>query len=499
MQDMLLPDIVSLHGRWRSKHPAVIDSHASIDWRTFNCRTNQVANGLVSAGCEKGDRVAIIMSNGAAMAEVLIGAIKAGAAVAPLNPTIGDDAIEAMLDDADVKVVAVTEEHRERIRADVLKKLRLRLVSGGEAASPKGWRAYTDWREAQAAEPPRFALTRDTVCNIIYSSGTTGQPKGITHTHGARLDWTHDLAHALRYNSGARLLIATGLYSNISWAGMLPTLLLGGTLVIRNSFDALDVLKTIERERITHMSLVPVQYQRLLLHPEFDEHDLTSLQAMMCCGSPLPLHIKQALFEKFACGVIELYGSTEGIITTLAPEEARNRMASVGRPLPGEDLAILDANDKPAASGEPGEVVALSRFAMEGYWNRPEATTEAFWIDGEGRHWLRSGDIGRLDAEGYLYITDRKKDMIISGGQNVYPADLEAVLFGHPDVVDCAVFGIPSESWGRPRSPLWCCANDRNWMSRRCATGPTRGSANSSACMSWSAVSRCRATPTGNS
>jgi acyl-CoA synthetase (AMP-forming)/AMP-acid ligase II len=160
------------------------------------------------------------------------------------------------------------------------------------------------------------------------------------------------------------------------------------------------------------------------------------------------LHTKQALFEIFACGVIELYGSTEGIITTLAPEEARDRMASVGRPLPGEDLTILDANDKPVATECPGEVVALSRFAMDGYWNRPEATAEASWIDAQGRRWLRSGDIGRLDADGYLYITDRKKDMIISGGQNVYPADLEAVLVGHPDVLDCAVFGIPSERWG---------------------------------------------------
>jgi acyl-CoA synthetase (AMP-forming)/AMP-acid ligase II len=172
------------------------------------------------------------------------------------------------------------------------------------------------------------------------------------------------------------------------------------------------------------------------------------MQAMMCCGAPLPAQVKQTLFDKFPCGVIELYGSTEGMITTLAPEEAPGRMTSVGRPLPGEDMLILDNDNKPVAWGETGEILALSRFAMQGYWGKPVATAEAFWIDAEGRRWLRSGDIGRFDDGGYLYITDRKKDMIISGGQNVYPADLEAVLARHEQVADCAVFGVPSERWG---------------------------------------------------
>ena len=210
----------------------------------------------------------------------------------------------------------------------------------------------------------------------------------------------------------------------------------------------LDVLATIERERVTHTSMVPVQFQRLLEHPRFDAFDRSSMQAMMCCGAPLPLHIKSRLFETFRCGVIELYGSTEGVVTTLAPEEAPDRMASVGKPLPGEDIAILDDANRPVAAGQAGEIVACSRFAMQGYWNNPDATAEAFWIDPSGRRWLRSGDIGHVDEAGYLFITDRKKDMIISGGQNIYPADIEAVLVRHEDVLDCAVFGIPSERWG---------------------------------------------------
>lgn len=446
MRQPLLPDIFSSHGVWRGDHPALITRAERVDWRTLSARVHQVANGLVAAGCGDGARVGVLMSNGAAMAEVLFGAMKAGAIVAPLNTTVTDEAIDAMLRDAGVSAVFATPEHHGRLSARVLEEAKLLVLAGGDPAST--WTSYARWRDAQSAEAPRAPLAPDAICNIIYSSGTTGQPKGIAHTHNGRLDWAHDLGHALRYHSGARLLVVTGLYSNITWAGMLPTLMLGGTLVIHEGFDPSEIFDAMKRERITHTSMVPVQFQRLLEHPEFRTSDRTSMQAMMCCGAPLPAHIKQALFDAFPCGVIELYGSTEGIITTLAPEEAHGRMSSVGKPLPGGDIVVLDSDDHPVPRGQAGEIAALSRFAMNGYWNNPKATEEAFWIDAEGRRWLRSGDIGRLDAEGYLTITDRKKDMIISGGQNIYPADLEAVLMRHDQVFDCAVFGVPSDRWG---------------------------------------------------
>ena len=441
----LLPQILALNGDWRARDPAIVAERCVLDWATFEARTRRVANGLLAAGCGRGERVGVVMDNTAAMVEVLFGALKAGAAIVPLNPSVTDDALAAMLADAEVRAVFVSEGHRPRLAASALETAALCVVEGRSA---RGWASYASWREAQPAIAPDVPLAGDDLCNVIYSSGTTGRPKGIAHTHAARLAWAQDLAHALRYHGQARMLIATGLYSNITWAGMLPTLMLGGTIVLRPQFDAGDVLATIVRERITHTSMVPVQYQRLLDHPDFARCDRSSMEAMMCCGAPLPLRTKERLFETFPCGVIELYGSTEGIITTLAPEVAAGRMASVGRPLPGEDLAILDTSDRPLPRGEAGEIVALSRFAMDGYWRRPEVTAEAFWTDAYGRRWLRSGDIGRLDAEGYLTITDRKKDMVISGGQNVYPADLEAVLMRHEAIADCAVFGVPSERWG---------------------------------------------------
>lgn len=445
MPQSLLTDIIALHGRWRGSHLAIAAKGELLDWRTFARRVTRVANGLVAAGCANGSRIGVVMSNGAAMVEVMFGAMAAGAIVAPLNTSVSDDAIEAMLRDAGVAALFVTPEHAERVSGSVLSQVKLCVVAGEGGGA---WRDYADWRDQQSDATPGVALDPEAVCNIIYSSGTTGQPKGIAHTHRGRLDWAHDLAHALRYHSGARLLVATGLYSNITWAGMLPTIMLGGTLIVHDGFDPSAIIAAIKADRVTHTSMVPVQLQRLLEHPAFEASDRSSMQAIMCCGAPLPQHVKSALFEKFACGVIELYGTTEGIITTLAPEEAKGRMASVGRPLPGEDLVVLSDDNVPVARGEPGEIAALSRFAMQGYWGQPEASAEAFWIDPEGRRWLRSGDIGRIDDEGYLYITDRKKDMIISGGQNVYPADIEAVLVRHEQVADCAVFGVPNDRWG---------------------------------------------------
>ena len=441
---MLLPELISHNGHWRARHPAIVSAEGTLTWEDFAARVERIATGLSAAGLA-GERIGIVMDNEPAAIEIICGAMRAGTVAVPLNISVADPTIDTLLMDADIRGLFVSPAHRARI-GERARALAILLVSTGEPSA--GWQPFTDWRDSQPTGLDLPFPAGETLCNIIYSSGTTGAPKGIVHSHAARANWVHDLAHALRYHSGARTLLTTGLYSNITWVSMLPTLMLGGTLVLHAGFDAAAVLETFQRERISHVSMVPIQLQRLFAEPDFSAAALSSLQSVMCCGSPLAADLKADLLYLLPSSFFELYGSTEGIITTLAPEEAPAHMASVGRPLPGEGLAIIDGDDQLLPTGEPGEVVALSRFAMEGYWRRPDATADMIWTDGIGRHWLRSGDIGRIDPDGYLTITDRKKDMIISGGQNIYPADIEAVILAHPAVSDCAVIGVPSEKWG---------------------------------------------------
>jgi acyl-CoA synthetase (AMP-forming)/AMP-acid ligase II len=229
---------------------------------------------------------------------------------------------------------------------------------------------------------------------------------------------------------------------------MLATILVGGTLVIMPAFSATGLVELVERYGVTHGGFVPLQFRRLLELPDLEQRRLGSLQAIMCCGSPLPPDLKRATRDRLSCDLIELYGLTEGIITTLAPEDFDRRIESVGKPIPGQQLKLIGDDDREAARGTAGEIVGCGRLVMKHYHNRPEATAEATWIDAYGRRWLRTGDIGRLDDEGFLYIVDRKKDMILSGGQNIYPADIEQIMQTHPDVADVAVIAVPSEQWG---------------------------------------------------
>ncbi|HVN41219.1 MAG TPA: AMP-binding protein, partial [Steroidobacteraceae bacterium] len=300
---------------------------------------------------------------------------------------------------------------------------------------------------SQPATVPRIAINPDDECNLIYSSGTTALPKGIVHTHACRMRWAYDCAIALRYRSGCRTLCSLGLFSNISWVSMLATILVGGTIVLLRHFDAREALRTIATEGITHGAFVPVQLERMLAEPARKELDCR-LEAIMCCGSPLAPEVKLGFAREFRCELIELYGLTEGLITILAPEDFERKLRSVGKPVLGADIRILGEDDREVPVGQTGEIVGLGRLVMAGYHARDDANREATWVDADGRIWLRTGDLGRLDEEGFLYIVDRKKDMILSGGQNVFPADIEVIMREHPSVGEVAVVGVPSRKWG---------------------------------------------------
>jgi len=445
----MIPQLIAQHGRWQPEKAALVEGDRSFNWAQFDAATNRVANGLAQLGLTHGQRLAVLMSNSIEMALLLFGAGKAGISVVPLNVAVSDAAVAAMIGDSNAAAIAASDAYCTRID---------RLIKAGQlpatlhrlavAAPGENWCDLPTWLSQQSAAAPAAQVSPDTECNIIYSSGTTGQPKGIVHDHRCRLQWANDMSIALRYHSGCTTVCSLGLFSNISWVAMLATLLVGGALVIMPSFSPALLAATVRRLRVTHGAFVPVQLARIVEAADFCAADYSSLQTIMSCGSPLAPALKRAVRDRLGCEVIELYGLTEGLVTTLAPEDMDAKIESVGRPLPGQRLAIIDANDCEVAPGEPGEIVGAGPLVMTGYHNRPEATREATWERGNGERWLRTGDIGRVDSDGFLYIVDRKKDMILSGGQNIYPADIESVMLQHQDVAEVAVIGIASDKWG---------------------------------------------------
>ncbi len=440
------PALIAQQAAQRPAHTALVLDDAQLDFATLHADIDRVAYSLQRQGLQPGDVIAICANTCVPYVLAYFGALRAGVVVAPLAPSATAEHLSAMLANCGAKIVLRDQAIAQAWPLDTDADAQVQCIALDDA--PGAGIPWSQWLAPVGSQPTPVVPQPDWAFNLIYSSGTTGVPKGIVQSWAMR--WAH-LQRAIHngYGPDAVSLCATPLYSNTTLVAALPTLALGGTLVLMRKFDTARYLQLAEQHRATHTMLVPVQYQRLMREPRFDSANLSSLQNKFCTSAPFHPTLKAEVLRRWPGKLIEYYGMTEGgVRCELHCHAFPDKLHTVGRPGPGADIRFIDEQGNELPAGQQGEIVGRSAGMMTGYYGLPEKTQEAQWVDAQGQRFIRSGDVGSLDADGFIVLGDRKKDMIITGGFNVYPSDIESVLRQHPDVHECSVIGVPSEQWG---------------------------------------------------
>jgi acyl-CoA synthetase (AMP-forming)/AMP-acid ligase II len=446
---VFLPDLWSTHAKFNPNKDAVICGDIHRTWHDFDANMSRIANALIARGIGRGDKVAVLMSNKIEALEIIFGIVRAGACVVPLSGLLTGEQMSTLINDCDAVMLISASAYRERVGQvyQELKNIPERNFIAADFSAP-GWTGFDAFIANSSGIAPQVEYRLEDDFNIIYSSGTTGLPKGIVQTHRVRQHWSFSNAIEMGFSSASRAMTTTALYSNGTWLMILPVLFTGGTLVVLPEFSPQEFLETVQRENVTHTFMVPTQFIITLDYEDFDTYNLSSLQALLCAGSPLRPDTKEEVLRRLTPNLFALYGYSEGFASMSKPHMHAEKPDSVGIPVLGFDVKIFDDDGGEVATGEVGEICGYGAGMMKCYHKRDDLTQELIVQDKTGRTFLRSGDIGKIDEDGHLYILDRKKDMIISGGFNVFPADIEAIIGDHPDVLDVTVIGVPHEKWG---------------------------------------------------
>jgi long-chain acyl-CoA synthetase len=472
-----IPRVLAGHARTLANKPAVVCDDEVRSWHGFDAAMSRVANALLARGIGRGCKVAVLMDNAILTLELMLGIVRAGACLVPLSALLTPDQLRTLLTDSQSEALFCSGAHRHKIEAcrRDLPGIGPERFFATDFQAP-GWQDCAALMATASDRFPDAAYAQDDPFNIIYSSGTTGLPKGIVQTHRARLHWAFSNAIDMRFHVNARGLTSTPLYSNGTWLTVLPALFAGATLHVMRKFEPHAMLDLIERHRITHTFAVPTQLILALDEQRRARRDLSSLESLLCAGSTLRPDIRRQVLSELTPALFCMYGFSEGFATVCKPHQQADKGESVGLPVLGFEVMIVDDQGRELPAGETGEIAGYGAGLMRAYHNREDATAALVVRDAYGRSFVRSGDIGRLDADGYLYVVDRKKDLIISGGFNIFPVDIEAVVGAHPDVLDVSVIALPDEKWGEVPMALVIPRHDaapaqaiREWANARLA------------------------------
>ena len=446
-----LADLIRVHGAERTDEPAITFEGRTFSFGELDARSSQVANALAAEGVGPGDRVAILDKNSVEYFELLFGGAKLNAVNVAVNWRLAAPEVAQILEDSDSKVLVVGAEFTtvlDAIAGD-LSSIKKIVVVGGHP----GYDAFSDWVDGQPSTDPGVVPGPGDVCFQLYTSGTTGLPKGVMLTNANLFTLLPVAAPDWGFSADSVNLVAMPLF-HIGGSGYATVgLFVGCHTILMREVDPAAMLAIIPEQNVTNMFAVPAVLQFMLMMPGVNETDFSTLHTIVYGASPISVEVLAGSIKTFGSKFIQAYGMTEttGAIVALMPEDHdpdgpnAHRLRAAGKAMPGVELRIIDPDTlTDAALGEVGEIWTRSGQNMLGYWRKDEETRNTITEDG----WLKTGDAGYLDADGYLFIHDRVKDMIISGGENIYPAEIENCLMSHPGIADVASFGVPSEKWG---------------------------------------------------